>query len=248
MRILWVLALLPVLLTNCQVYHQPQEGQTQLYRMNDQQTAATPAEITAMIRPYKQKLDQKMDEVIAQVTEPMPKQRPESTLGNWVADLSLVKAQQYTNEPVDIALQNYGGLRIPELPAGPLTVRRVYELMPFDNMLVVVAMNGKTLQQLCDQVAKDGGWPVSQGLRFTISNGAKDVRINGMPLVADRTYRVALPDYIANGGGDCDFLVDCSQTNTNRLVRDLIIEYAREQTQAGQVIQSQLEGRITVNL
>ena len=208
---------------------------------------ALPEDIVALIDPYKMELDERMAEPIGYVAEAMPKARPESTLGNWLADLLAEQANRLSTQPVDFAIQNYGGIRIPELPAGPLNVGKVYELMPFDNMLVILELDVELLRTFCNQMAADGGWPQSAALRYVINDQqAEDIRINGEPIKSGTTYRVALPDYIANGGGDCDFLVEQEQENTGRLIRDLIIEHVRAQgSTAGDPINSQLDGRLT---
>ena len=215
--LLWVL---PLVLGACRTYQQPSSAEVQIYRMDGTQSQSPSAEIESLIGPYKTQLDQLMEEVIGFVEPSMPKQRPESTLGNWLADLLAVQANLLCEEPVDFAIQNYGGIRIPELPAGPLNVGKIYELMPFDNLLVVLELDAELLTTFCNQMAMDGGWPQSAALRYVIQDGqATDIRVAGEQIQDGKTYRVAMPDYIANGGGDCHFFTDQAQENTSRLIR-----------------------------
>ena len=66
---------------------------------------------------------------------------PESPLGNLFTDALLSAVPG-----ADAALHNVsGGLRA-DLPAGPLTYGRVYEVMPFDNRLVVLHLTGRELE------------------------------------------------------------------------------------------------------
>lgn len=132
-------------------------------------------------------------------------------------------------EEVDFALQNYGGLRLPSLAKGELTVGEVYELMPFDNQLVVLNLNGVVMKKLVDAIADKNGWPVSRGLSFVIEDRkATDILINGQPFDPSKTYRAAVPDYVANGGDQSDYLTDLDQEESGVFIRDIIIEHLEE--------------------
>ncbi len=238
-----------ILATACQSYQSPQLRKVDRYQISDAYDATASEEIAALIAPYKSELEaQSMEEVIAYFEQPFPKQHPESLLGNWLADLLAEEANRICREPVDFAVQNYGGIRIPELPAGPVTVGKVFELMPFDNTLVVLDMEHELLTTFCQQMAADGGWPQSAALRYVIENGrAVDIHIQGIPLQENKIYRVALPDYIANGGGDCDFLIELAQEKTQHLIRDLIINHLRSKnSNVDNPIDYELDGRLSV--
>ena len=201
--------------------------------------------VSAMIQPYQDQLKAEMNQVIGQVAMEMKKQRPESRLGNWVADLCQEQAIQYGYQP-DCAVANYGGLRVPSIAAGPLTKGMVFELMPFDNILVIVELEQEQMQQLCDHMARNGGWPISEQLRFTIEGDkAVDIQVNAAPLSPTKTYKVLLPDYIANGGDKCDFLRDRPQRSLNILTRQAILDYVAAQTKAGKTLSAEVDGRIS---
>src|SRR5690606_18308907 len=92
-----------------------------------------------------------------------------------------------------------GGLRI-ELQRGDITIGNLFELMPFENELVLLELSGRNVQQLADFIAATGGQPVS-GLRMKISDGkATDIVVAGKPLKLSRTYKLITYDYLANGG------------------------------------------------
>ena len=144
--------------------------------------AETDKSIDHIISPYRNELGKTMNEVIAINDKKLVKRKPNSSLGNWFADVLHKASESVTSTKVDFALQNYGGLRIPALPKGEITVGTIYELMPFDNILIVVKVDGMTTQKLLDRVAVYGGWPQSHGLKFKIDdNQAKDIMINGEP-------------------------------------------------------------------
>lgn len=198
------------------------------YRI-DKRQPSDDKEIASIIAPYKEKLDATMNEVIGTVEKTMNKSKPNSPLNNWMADVLLSQARKNAGH-VDFALQNYGGIRIPTLAQGDVTLGKIYELMPFDNLLVVLTADGKVVQQLMDKIADYGGWPVSKGTSFRIDNGkAVDMIINGKTFSIDGKYTFALPDYIANGGDGSDFLSGADRIDLNLLVRDAIIQEIKDE-------------------
>lgn len=208
-----------------------------------QDTLHTPLglEISQLIEPYKAQLDAEMNTVIGTVPKTLYKDRVESTLGNWTADAIATYVEGETGKTVDLAICNYGGIRIPELSAGPLTTGKIYELMPFDNYVVTMNLKGTVLLRLLQRIADYRGWPVSGALRLEVVNErvAKAV-IHGSPVQADQEYFVALSDYLAEGGDQLDFLSELPRTNLNIYYRDALIEVAKQQNE----ITADLEGRI----
>ena len=184
--------------------------------------------VEAFILPYREQLSKTMDTKIATNNTHMPKRRPNSLLGNWFADVLLASSRQLMDEEIHFAAQNFGGLRLPSVGKGDITVGTIYELMPFDNSLVILEAEGDIVNQLVQRIAEKGGWPISDGLSFAMVDGqAKDILIQNKPLDLEATYRFALPDYIANGGDDCDFLESAKRIETGKLLRDVIIDYLK---------------------
>lgn len=206
-------------------------------------TFQTSSSAQTLIAPYSKGVRETMDAPIATAATALEHRRPEGTLGNWVADVIQAKAQECTGQ-ADFALCNYGGLRIPRLPQGTWTLGLIYELMPFDNVLITVAVPGPVVQQLLDAVAADGGWPSSKELQFKIVDGkATSIKIKGKPLDLTATYQVVLSDYLANGGSNLDFLKPLPRQDCKGiLLRDVLIEGAKK---AKGPIQVAVEGRIT---
>lgn len=167
-------------------------------------------------------------------------------MGNWVADLIVEQTNARYDKTIDFAIQNQGGLRITSLGAGDVTVGKIYELMPFDNMIVVLHMRGDSLMQMFDHMAQSRGWPISSEVRYTISDGrASDVHIHGESIQPDHIYKFALADYIANGGGGCTFLAYAKErVDLDYLVRDAIIDHVKKLTGEGRVIEGKLDGRV----
>ncbi len=182
--------------------------------------------INEIIKPYKEELDAKMNRSIAYTSTSMGKSRPNSSLGNWFTDLLLDIAIKRWGDTVNCAFQNYGGLRLSGVGAGNISVGTIYELMPFDNTLVLMEMDGVTLDRLANHIASSGGAPISRGISFEMTGDrAINIMVNGAPLDYERVYQIAMPDYTANGGDGCDFLIDKPRKDSGIYIRDLIIEY-----------------------
>lgn len=215
------------------------------YRNRQVEKEITDSGIESYISSYREQLSAEMDRVIGTSVSDMVKGKPESTLGNWFADAILDRASHHTGMDVDLAFQNYGGIRIPSLNKGDITKGKIFELMPFDNMLLVLELDKEQLQLLLDKVSENGGWPVSKNLSMKIRGGkATEILIRGKELMDDKKYLVALPDYIANGGDNCDFLSSAKFIETNILVRDAIIEFVELETAAERSLTAKLENRI----
>ena len=73
---------------------------------------------------------------------------PECPMLNWATDALWEAAKAVYPGKVDIAIVNMGGMRC-EWPAGPVTKGSVFELMPFDNELVVLTLKGLDIIALC---------------------------------------------------------------------------------------------------
>lgn len=198
-----------------------------------------------LIQPYSVEVNRTMNKVIGFTPATMTKRLPESSLGNFMADCMLVMGSKKFGVPIDIAFMNQGGIRA-SINKGNITVGNVYELMPFDNLLVIQALKGSVLEAFLNHIAADGGWPISKGSSFKIKNKqAVDIMINGKPLDRNATYLTANSDYIAQGGSDAAMLKVFPFQNKGYLIRDALIEYIHEITASGKPVDAKIENRVT---
>ncbi len=205
----------------------------------------TDSSFISFLQPYSDSVNRSMSGVIATLAVDLEKKQPEGTLGNLMADAMKVMAEKYYAVPVDAAFVNYGGIRLSFVKAGIITKGKVFELMPFDNIIVLQKVSGKLLKEFLDHISSRGGWPVA-GITMEIKNGkAENVMINGKPLDADAVYTIANSDYVANGGDKCDMLRPIPQINHGFLFRDALIDYFASFNKAGKQITVTTENRVT---
>lgn len=196
------------------------------------------------IQPIKQRIDAEMNVVIGCASKAMDVHRPESLLSNFCADVYRQVASNYMGEEVDISIVNMGGIRT-EIPAGNITIRKVFELMPFENKLVILWLKGDKLQELLNFFASIGGEGVS-GLSMEIKNRkAVNVIINEKPIDNAKVYSIATNDYLAEGNdGMVQLKMSERGVNTDLKIRNILIDFIKNETGKGNKIQPELDGRV----
>lgn len=197
------------------------------------------ATMQTFLAQYTQKKDSIMNDVIGYTAVAITKKQPESIAGNFLADAQLEGAQK-VDPSVQIAVINYGSIRTNYIAQGAIPLGSIYEIMPFDNMLTIMEIPGKVLQQFCDHMADKGGWPIA-GLTYEIQNNkAINIKIGDKNLNEHLIYKVALSDYLSTGGDECDFLEGLKKVDHSVFIRDLLINYVKEH----QTIHPQIQNRI----
>ncbi|WP_080238802.1 5'-nucleotidase C-terminal domain-containing protein [Spirosoma rigui] len=214
----------------------------------DSVTAPADASVARFLTPYRQGLEKTMSEVLTRSTARIEKGQPDGPLNDILTDALLQQATQRYGKPIDCSHLNYGGIRN-NLPEGNITTGSIFEVMPFDNQLVVLTLTGTMLQQLLDHFA-NGNKLVVGGMRATIHDGkVQSVTFaNGRTLQPTETYTIVTSDYIADGGDSANFLKNAVKRETlNYLMRDALIDYFRQQGKSGQPLMPTSDGRISLN-
>ncbi|WP_086593060.1 5'-nucleotidase C-terminal domain-containing protein [Hymenobacter crusticola] len=203
------------------------------------------AQVAAVITPYRQRVTQQMSEVLGSAPVPLTKNPGESPLGNFVADLQRQRAAAALREPIDVGVVTNGGLRT-SLPAGAITLGSVFELMPFENELVVLDTPGPVMQQLFEYAARIK--MALSNVTYTVDAAGKpaNIRIGGQPFNPAKTYTVAISDYLAGGGDNMIFFKALKPRDTGVLLRTAIADKIRQLNKEGQSITAKVEGRVKV--
>ncbi|MDF2436472.1 MAG: hypothetical protein K0Q95_848 [Bacteroidota bacterium] len=201
-----------------------------------------------LIAPYKKEMDLIMNEVLVKSDSSFTKELPESTLGDLVSDAVLIQTNKHYKPsdglPADICLLNNGGLRA-QLPKGAITRGNVFELMPFENSILILTLKGERIQQMFQSLVDNNGAPFAGARLVSKAKKITDLRINGQAFDITKTYKVVTSDYLAAGGDKYDFFKDPLKVDTlNYKLRDAIIDYMVEENKKGNTLKSKKDGRI----
>jgi 5'-nucleotidase / UDP-sugar diphosphatase len=157
--------------------------------------------------------------------------REEAPFGNFVTDL----AREIT--VADVALLNGGGFRA-SIPAGPVTLKSIYQAFPFRNELVLADLTGARLLAALERSAaldpsdNPGGFLQVSGVRLSIADGRlASATVGDAPIDPVRRYRVVTSDFLAAGGDGYVMLEEMvDPVMTGRLISDMVIEGFRTES------------------
>ena len=205
------------------------------------------AEVRAILERDKAYIDSIKSPVLGEAAAPLEKYIPESPLMNFAADALMEMAQQHSKQKVDIAITNKGGLRS-NIAAGKITFGDVYNVFTFENRLAYLTLTGEQLMQLCKEIANVGGEAIS-GMRMTITREGELVSatVDGKAIEPQKAYRIATLDYLSQGNDNLTTLALGTDLEiTGHLLRDLMLEYIKKETENGRKISAACDGRITI--
>ena len=206
--------------------------------------------IIELFLPYKDKMTEEITKILSYAPHTLERTdgNLQSTLGNLIADLSYKKAnelfEEKTGKKDDFSMSNYGGIRA-AITKGDVTVSNAFELMPFDNTLVVVELNYEKIQELFSYfMSKKMAHPLSSHIELKIKNKSYNVLISGKSIDKDKTYFVATSNYLQKGGDAMNFFKNpLSLYDSNFLIRDAIVEYFKSQD----TLISNLDNRVIIS-
>ena len=199
-----------------------------------------------LIAPYKAEKEESMSVIIGESEETITVGKPESKLTNLIADILLTEARKYIAD-TDMAVTNIGGIRRP-LYEGNITIGDVFEILPFDNSLLVFEYKGSDILALADAIAQKGGESIS-GMSLTINGEkAENVKINGQPIDSAKIYKVVTTDYLSWGNDQLEPLANyINSTPLNMMMRDAMFDYVTCATINNQKISAKTDNRIIIN-
>lgn len=241
-----------LMLVSCRTHYEVAGFQRSRILVDNRYDALPDAYAAEFLKPYKHIVDSVMGPVVGQSAKYMTAQRPEGTLSNLLSDILLWAAKDY-HEQVDFAIYNMGGVRA-DLPQGTITYGDVLDIAPFENKIAFTTLSGADVLELFEQIASVGGEGVSHGVCLVISKENEKYRlesatVNGEPIDPQRDYRVTTIDYLLGGtdkmtafkkGRNVNSPKDASNNS-----RFIIMNYFRDQQKQGNIVDSEIEGRIT---
>ncbi|MBS7232695.1 5'-nucleotidase C-terminal domain-containing protein [Flavobacterium psychroterrae] len=197
--------------------------------------AETPS-IEKFIKPYRDHINKDLDSVLAYCPETLDKStgKWQTSIGNLLADVCVERGnivfKSREKKTIDLCLLNHGGIRA-ILPKGNVTTRTAFEIMPFENNLVVIGLKGEQILEITSYIIKVQKAQPLSGMTFTIAkdNTAKNILIQGKPLDLNKVYYVATNDYLANGGDSMSFFAKgVEKFDLNYKLRNVLIDYFKQ--------------------
>ena len=174
----------------------------------------------------------------------------QSPFANTVADAIRTALQ------ADAALVNAGSIRAGEVvPAGtPITRRSIVQWLPFENRVLLLRVNGEQLLAALENGVSEyeqhtGRFPAVSGLDLTFdpsrSPGDRviSVKVGGKPLSLDRTYTLAVNEFIAAGGDGYAMLIKAPRLiglQTSELLVNHVVEYLSGSGQIGGAVEQRV--------
>ena len=217
----------------------------------DESIPADP-EIEKLLAPYSAKV-RALNLVIGRLERPLKKEPVGAgTLGNFVTDGIRTYAESKLGKPIDLAIMNAGGLRKNTISEGELRASDVFELLPFENALMVVQISGANLLKLLPPLVRDAQsgarlqykWNDQNRPEF-ISGKLIDAEGHEREVDPNKLYTIVTIDYLLKVGGGA-FAVLKEATNVTPLnitLRDAMMEYVKSETAAGRVIRAHVDDR-----
>lgn len=192
-------------------------------------------EIEAFVKPYREHIDNDLNTVLAYCPENLEKSKGkwQTNIGNFLADITLLKGnelfQARENKAVDFCILNHGGIRT-IIPKGDVTARNAFEVMPFENTSLVLALKGAQIEELARYFISEKKPHPLAGISFEIDNNLpQNILIQGKPLDLNKEYYVITSDYLANGGDNMLFFNKATQKfDLNYKLRNILIDYFKK--------------------
>jgi 2',3'-cyclic-nucleotide 2'-phosphodiesterase (5'-nucleotidase family) len=207
---------------SCNTSYKTENVQYSNYRM--QQYDEGNRSLASIIKPYSDSVNELMNAVIGYNAVQLEKKRESNTLGFFITDAYLEMAKQKVDPKVDAAFMNSGGIRIPDMPAGSITQGKIFELMPFDNLMVLLKVKGSLLKQYLDTLAANEG-VIESGITMQIINRtAQQVLVGGKPLDINADYTIVHSDYVAM---NTNLLKNIHRSTNGYLLRDALLDYVK---------------------
>lgn len=192
--------------------------------------------IEAFIAPYRTHINKDLDSVLAYAPETFDKSKGkwQTNIGNLLADATFDRADKifYLREGkhINVCLLNHGGIRA-IIPKGNVTTKTAYDIMPFENSTIVIALKGEQLKEMADYIARERKPHPLSGMQINLdANGlVKLITIQDKPLNLSQTYYVATSDYLSGGGDRMDFFLNNTGSySLDYKLRNLFIDYFKE--------------------
>ncbi|EGV42401.1 hypothetical protein BZARG_2299 [Bizionia argentinensis JUB59] len=205
-------------------------------QININDTLQADAEIEAFIKPYREHVNKDLDSVLSYAVATYSKSDGEfnTAIGNLFADAVYEQSNpvffKRTGKNIDMVLLNHGGIRA-IISKGPVTSRTGFEIMPFENSIVVVGIKGSQINDMTNYLSKaKRAHPIAKlHLVLDVDYNVKEADISGEAIDTTRTYYVATNDYLYSGGDHMTFFQPEESLHIlDYKIRNALIDYFKQ--------------------
>lgn len=215
--------------------------------------------VAAILKEYDVQVKKLRENRIGETAVDLRKGGMDDLLANLTADA--LRSGAGGGLKADFAFQNSGGLRIQEIPKGPITFGQIFDLIPFDNEQYVLTLTAQQVRDSLEAVLHAGKGPLRvSGMRYLLDWnkyaglgketkdlpwGALVVKVTddaGKPICETRSctatacesvcseakYKVAVTDFLANGGDGLSMLKGAPKEVGSVLARDVVVGFVKE--------------------
>lgn len=208
--------------------------------------SAPQAAMNDSVARFRKIVDAETARIIGEARDNLTKDGNQSSLGNFVCDALRFVSDEKLGKPVDIVLINRGGLRA-NIAKGNISVGNIFEVMPFENEMVVVKIKGASLVKFLPMLVEK--MHPFYGLKIKIVNHKViSATIEGKEIEAEKEYLVVSSDYLYNGGDNFNFLREGGEPQYLDIkIRDAIIRYCENQASHEKKIIAYTDDRLEVS-
>lgn len=182
----------------------------------------------SIIAPYRVQMNAQMERVLATTSINLTKLPHDNVFTQLLVDILHQRAdlwaQKELQRHVDFSLLNSGGIRA-SIRKGDIKLRHIYEVMPFNNEMVLVEIKGADLMTIIDYFTKTRKYQPASQLSVELRSDAEaNVKINNLSIQPERNYLIATSDFLAGGGDGMSFFAKGKVIPTQMRIRDVLAE------------------------
>lgn len=209
---------------------------SELIKIDARYDDRTDPRIAEWLAPYDKGVEKMKRIIIGKSMAEYPN-RGTNPLSNWVADKIYEIGQTVTDKHIDFAIGNKGGIRKP-LPKGDISLGLIHTMLPFENYVNVIELDGKSIKEAFDIMGSRDGDAVSKQVKVTYKDKkAVEILIDGEPLQPNKTYTIATISYLYEGGDNMEPLTRAKLLGKTEVsLKYSMIDIIKEMTKNNQQI------------
>lgn len=191
-----------------------------------------------------QSLNDTTEHVIGFATSTLTNKKPESLLGNFITDAVKNEAEIYLRKRIDIVFISSNAIK-GTIVKGDISTEKINQLLPFDDSLAIMEINGHNLFSLLDRIAMMGGAPIA-GIQMKIKNmRATNILVDGDSLIPEKKYLLITIERNALGAENFSFLKTISHKNLPFTLTSVVTKYIKKLTSEGKAVNAYFGHRIS---